>query len=56
MNNLDDLILRLQQREHYFLNASEGEYDANLLRAARFAIEDLRGSADKRPKGDRING
>jgi hypothetical protein len=36
-----ELVERLQKREHYFLNASEGEYDANLLRKARFALESL---------------
>ena len=37
------LIERLQKREHYFRNASEGEYDANLIMHARFALE----AADK---------
>jgi hypothetical protein len=34
----EDLIRRLQEREHHFRNAVEGEYDAELLKAARFAL------------------
>jgi hypothetical protein len=38
---MTDLVERLLKREHYFLNAVEGEYDATLLRKARFEIEAL---------------
>jgi len=35
-----ELIEALQRREHHFRQAAEGEYDANLLMRARFALED----------------
>lgn len=34
-----DLINNLSSREHYFRNAVEGEFTANVLQAARFEIE-----------------
>lgn len=37
--NRADLIEALQRREHHYRNASEGEYDANLLMKARHMIE-----------------
>jgi hypothetical protein len=35
-----DLIERLSKREHFYRNAVEGEYDANLLMRARFALDE----------------
>ena len=43
----DDLIARLQKREHHFRHAVEGEYDANLMMKARFAIEALTSERDE---------
>ena len=41
MSNKDEMLERLTKREHHFRNAIEGEYDANLFRQSRFAIEAL---------------
>lgn len=37
---MDDLVERLQKREHHFRHAVEGEYDADLIMKARFALDD----------------
>lgn len=37
---MSDLVERLQKREHHFRHAVEGEYDADLIMKARFALDD----------------
>lgn len=37
----EELVERLQRREHHFLSAVEGEYDAMLLRRSRLLIAEL---------------
>ena len=43
---LDALAKQLRQQNHHYLNAVEGEFTANVLRKAEYALDDLRAHLD----------